>query len=98
MPSRRDVKLGQVAPKEIRPGVISPPAAQIDRETLEEHQERLRRSGYPPYTREEALLQYEADEVEEVFGPEGGLPPAPPKIRYACTMCGGTVPPPGEER
>jgi hypothetical protein len=98
MPSRRDVKLGRVAPKEIRPGVFVPPGAQIDHETLEEHQERLIRQGYPPYTREEALRQYEPDEVEEVFGPVDGPPPAPPKVRYVCTMCRQPVPPPGKER
>lgn len=43
---------------------------EINTETLDEHQERLRREGRAPLTREEAETMFPAQQVEWHFGPK----------------------------
>lgn len=53
---RRDVEAGRCT------------GLQVNTETLDEHQRRLRRSGWKPLSRDEALRMFDGEQVEEHFG------------------------------
>lgn len=66
---RLDVAAGRVAPKTIERGIVVPPGLQVNTETLDAHQRRMRREGRRPLDREEAIRIFDAGQAEAWFGP-----------------------------